>query len=88
MMAVIPDLAVLEGRAAAAAMLLKALANERRLRILCRMSTGETSVGHLQAQLGMPQSVLSQHLAGCERKASSARAASPRPFSTESPMQA
>jgi ArsR family transcriptional regulator len=63
MVLVPPELSVLEGRAASAAALLRALANERRLLILCRLASGEASVGALQAQLGLPQSVLSQHLA-------------------------
>lgn len=63
MMSVLSELSALESRAASAAALLKALANERRLLILCRLASGEASVGALQAQLGLPQSVLSQHLA-------------------------
>lgn len=63
MMSVPAELSALESRAASAAALLRALANERRLLILCRLASGEASVGALQAQLGLPQSVLSQHLA-------------------------
>ena len=53
----------LEGNAAAAARFLKALGNERRLQILCRLHDGEASVGALQQALGLSQSALSQHLA-------------------------
>lgn len=48
--------------AAAAARLLRALANERRLMILCQLSGGERSVGELQPLIGLSQSALSQHL--------------------------
>ena len=57
------DLAALQDKAAHAARLLKALSNERRLLILCRLGAGEASVGALQAELGVSQSALSQHLA-------------------------
>ncbi|NYZ16478.1 winged helix-turn-helix transcriptional regulator [Azospirillum sp. RWY-5-1] len=43
--------------------LLKALANERRLMILCALGEGERSVGDLAARVGLGQSALSQHLA-------------------------
>lgn len=46
-----------------AAQLLKALANEKRLLILCMLAEGERSVGELNAQLDLSQSALSQHLA-------------------------
>lgn len=46
---------------AEAARLLKALANERRLLILCQLADGERSVGSLEVDLS--QSALSQHLA-------------------------
>ncbi len=49
--------------ASAATTLLRALANERRLVILCQLGEGEMSVGALQAALGLSQSALSQHLA-------------------------
>ena len=57
------DVALLEARAGQAAQLLRALANERRLMILCRLSEGEQTVGQLQALVGLSQSALSQHLA-------------------------
>lgn len=55
--------AALEASAGAAADLLRALANERRLLILCQLGEGELSVGALQERLRLSQSALSQHLA-------------------------
>ena len=46
-----------------AAQLLKALANEKRLVVLCLLADGERSVGELNAELDLSQSALSQHLA-------------------------
>jgi DNA-binding transcriptional ArsR family regulator len=57
------DMARFEASAANAARLLRALANERRLRILCQLSGGERSVGELLPLIGLSQSALSQHLA-------------------------
>lgn len=57
-------IAQLERKAAEAAGLLKLLANESRLLILCRLAMdGETSVGELTDAVGLSQSALSQHLA-------------------------
>ena len=53
----------MEQAAAAASRLLKALANERRLMILCHLSASERSVGELERLVGLSQSALSQHLA-------------------------
>jgi len=54
----------LAARAAEAARLLKLVANERRLLVLCRLaSTGEATVGALARSVGLSQSALSQHLA-------------------------
>lgn len=47
----------------AATRLLKLLANERRLAILCQLGQGEMCVGELQDAVGLGQSALSQHLA-------------------------
>ena len=53
-----------EAKAAEAAGLLKLLANERLLLILCRLvAEREMSVGALSAAVGLSQSALSQHLA-------------------------
>lgn len=57
-------IAELERKAAAAAGLLKLLANENRLLILCRLvAAGEMSVGDLVDAVELSQSALSQHLA-------------------------
>jgi ArsR family transcriptional regulator, virulence genes transcriptional regulator len=47
--------------------LLKALANERRLLILCHLAGGEKSVRELETLVGLRQSALSQHLARLRR---------------------
>jgi DNA-binding transcriptional ArsR family regulator len=53
-----------EAKAADAAQMLKLLANERRLLILCRLAAQrEMSVGELAQTVGLGQSALSQHLA-------------------------
>lgn len=46
-----------------AAQLLRALANEHRLMILCLLAEGEFSVGALNERVPLSQSALSQHLA-------------------------
>jgi DNA-binding transcriptional ArsR family regulator len=53
----------LQRHAQAAAQLLKALANENRLMILCTLIDGELSVGELNEKVPLSQSALSQHLA-------------------------
>jgi DNA-binding transcriptional ArsR family regulator len=54
----------LESRAADAAQLLKLLANETRLVILCRLAVErEMSAGAIVQALGLGQSAVSQHLA-------------------------
>ena len=54
----------LESRAADAAQLLKLLANETRLLILCRLAIErEMSAGAIVQALGVGQSAVSQHLA-------------------------
>lgn len=57
------DLEAMHAHAGDAAQLLKALANERRLQVLCLLAAGERPVGELQALLDLGQSALSQHLA-------------------------
>lgn len=53
-----------EERAEDAARMMKLLANEKRLMILCRLAeAGEASVGTLAESVGLSQSALSQHLA-------------------------
>ncbi|WP_206020365.1 ArsR/SmtB family transcription factor [Rhodovarius crocodyli] len=56
--------AALETKAAEVADMLRALANQRRLLLLCHLAqAGEASVGALAAHLGLSQPALSQHLA-------------------------
>lgn len=57
------DISELEASASEASQLLGALANERRLLILCHIAGEEMSVGEIQSLLGISQSALSQHLA-------------------------
>ncbi|WNK18858.1 metalloregulator ArsR/SmtB family transcription factor [Halomonas piscis] len=45
------------------ARILKAMANAKRLHILCLLAEGELSVTRLNQQLALSQSALSQHLA-------------------------
>lgn len=52
-----------QASAGAAARLLKALSNERRLMILCQLGDGERAVAELLPLVGLSQSALSQHLA-------------------------
>jgi len=59
-----PDLAVFTANATHVADILRALANERRLMILCKLvEWGEATVGSLVDVVGLSQSALSQHLA-------------------------
>lgn len=57
------DLALFETSAGRAASLLRLLANERRLMVLCQLADGEMSVSDIQPRVGLSQSALSQHLA-------------------------
>jgi DNA-binding transcriptional ArsR family regulator len=58
------DAAELERKATEVANILRALANERRLMILCKLvEWGEATVGTLADAVGLSQSALSQHLA-------------------------
>lgn len=61
------DLGDLESCAAKAVDLLKALANEKRLMIVCALYKGEQSVSELEKIVGLSQSALSQHLARLRR---------------------
>ena len=76
------DIAAMQAHAGDAAQLLKALANEKRLQILCLLTAGERSVGDINALLDLSQSALSQHLPCCAKKAWCRRAARPRTCST------
>lgn len=57
------NLQAMLAHATEAAQLLKALANENRLMILCTLIGGEMSVGELNETVPLSQSALSQHLA-------------------------
>jgi ArsR family transcriptional regulator, virulence genes transcriptional regulator len=57
----------MEKNSAKAVVLLKALANERRLQLLCLLLENELSVGELCSKLELSQSALSQHLAWLRR---------------------
>ena len=57
----------LEQNARKASALLKAMANERRLLILCHLAQGEKSVSELEGLVTLSQSALSQHLARLRR---------------------
>ena len=61
-------LSELHDMASNACELLKAMANEWRLMILCQLSEGEKTVSELQSLLGLSQSALSQHLAILRRE--------------------
>jgi DNA-binding transcriptional ArsR family regulator len=59
----LPQLSEMRHNAAKAVRLLKTLANENRLMIMCMLAEGECSVGRLNEQIDLSQSALSQHLA-------------------------
>ncbi|CED72279.1 transcriptional activator HlyU [Aliivibrio wodanis] len=56
------NLKMMEENSPQAVTLLKAMANERRLFILCLLLEGELSVGQIAEKLELSQSALSQHL--------------------------
>jgi len=57
------NLGMMREHAPSASRILKAMANERRLMILCHLNEDEHNVGKLEKLLGISQSALSQHLA-------------------------
>lgn len=57
----------LQNQTEGAAAFLKALANEKRLQIVCILVQGEKNVGELEEIVGLSQSALSQHLARLRR---------------------
>ncbi|WP_261388903.1 ArsR/SmtB family transcription factor [Qipengyuania aquimaris] len=65
-----PDLPMelLQENAARATALLKSMANESRLLILCQLSQAEMSVGELAEVVPLSQSALSQHLSLLRRE--------------------
>lgn len=58
-----PPVAAVQDHATEAAALLKALANDQRLLVLCSLLDGALSVGEINARVPLSQSALSQHLA-------------------------
>lgn len=64
------DPALLRANAAKVATILDAIANERRLELLCRLvAVGEATVTDLAAAAGLSQSATSQHLAKMREEA-------------------
>ena len=61
------ELERMEQAAGRAVDLLRALANEHRLLILCQLAGGERGVGELVAAVALSQSAVSQHLARLRR---------------------
>jgi DNA-binding transcriptional ArsR family regulator len=57
------DFNAMQQNATEAVTLLKSLANESRLMIMCVLTEGELSVGQLNQRIKLSQSALSQHLA-------------------------
>lgn len=62
------DIQVLKDNAKCASGLLKVMANDWRLLILCHLAQEERSVSYLIEELGLGQSALSQHLAILRRE--------------------
>ena len=58
----------MKANAADACILLKSMANESRLMILCQLASGEKSVGELLDEVPLSQSAMSQHLALLRRE--------------------
>ncbi len=62
------DISKLQDNATKASVLLKTMANEWRLLILCHLAEKEHSVSELENLIGLNQSALSQHLAVLRRE--------------------
>lgn len=60
---VMPEMAAVQEHASEAAALLKALANDQRLLVLCALLGQSLSVGEINDRVPLSQSALSQHLA-------------------------
>ncbi|MGB4057134.1 MAG: metalloregulator ArsR/SmtB family transcription factor [Alphaproteobacteria bacterium] len=61
------DIEHLEQKSEEAVRLLRALANKKRLMIVCTLFMGEKNVGEMEKIVGLSQSALSQHLARLRR---------------------
>ena len=59
---------IMQANAGRATALLKSMANETRLMILCQLSQREMTVGELIELVGLSQSALSQHLGVLRRE--------------------
>lgn len=57
------ELTAMKANAGEVVAVVRALSNEVRLMVLCRLGQGELSAGELNAIAGLSQSALSQHLA-------------------------
>lgn len=62
------DLEIMQAKVGRASRLLSAMANEKRLLILCQLVGAERSVSELAELLGVRQSTISQHLAVLKRE--------------------
>ena len=83
------DFAAFEANAAEVAQVLRALANERRLMILCKLvEWGEANVTTLAEAVGLSQSALSQHLARMREEGIVDYRREGRPSGTASPSRA
>lgn len=69
----------MQAHAGDAARLLKALANEHRLLVLCQLVQRERSVGEINSRIALSQSALSQHLAVLREDGLVSTAATDRP---------
>lgn len=61
------DIEAIKHNASLAVIVLKALANEKRLMIVCALHDEERCVGDLEKLVGLSQSAMSQHLARLRR---------------------
>ena len=80
------EVAQLRASASKACALLKALANEDRLLILCQLTQGERNVGELEKMTGVRQPTLSQQLGSCAMKDWSRPVVKASTFFTVSPV--
>ena len=75
----------MDDAAAEAAALLKALANQDRLLILCHLADGEKNVSELQELLGLRQPTISQQLSRCVTRSWWIAAEAARRFTIDCP---
>ncbi|WP_332307961.1 ArsR/SmtB family transcription factor [Elstera litoralis] len=82
----VPGLATLEAKAEEVSRVLTAMANPKRLLVLCNLLEGEQSVGALAEAVGLAQAALSQHLSKMRRLGWSKPAAMGKPSITGWPV--